>query len=239
MGKARTTLRLRSQARRLTRLPAEEVLLVHSALCLLFAGPLLYGKSFHPEWSELWRRARRWRLLDNPHLRMQLALMGSYVGDCRAHVAWLMDERARSHEITDTLCFTRRDVSPSLRDATARHIRGGRLPLGAALFEAAPASSVRHLVDYVRTCMRSPHHLESEGLTLMLLTWVDETSNLLCRLGERSLAFEEDIKSLALALRKLEHVQVMEKSRFWRLLDRTRAGPGRERLQALWRKAYL
>jgi hypothetical protein len=224
-------------ARRARFLDRDRLLVIQSGLMALFLGPAILNEHFEHGWRHLWKEAKRRGILDNPHLRMQLAIMGSYAGRCGPHVDWLMDPRLRSFDVADTLCYVRRDRSPLLLDQTAASIRGDT-PSDArwnALVESAPLSTWRRLADYVRACMRFKGHFSNEGLVLMVLCWVEDIAQrgLILREGDGS---SSEVRQLLAELRRIESVEILEKSRFWKVIEGTPDGPVRQRLVGLWKE---
>jgi hypothetical protein len=51
-------------------------------------------------------------------------------------------------------------------------------------------------------------------------------------------ALDEDIGALLVGLRRIERVQHIEKSRFFRLWERMPMSPARERLMRLWSQSF-
>jgi hypothetical protein len=212
--------------------PRDETLSVHAALTLMFSGPLAYGPAFETSWRQAWQRAEREGLLDNQHLRMQLAVMGTHVGQPGPHLDWLLEARSRPHEMADIYCFVRKDDSEDLLELNAKHIRGGEIDPLDALYPPKPLSTVRLVLRYVRTCMRDTSHFSNGGQALMLLYWVADVAR---HIGElQRVSSPEETRSIMDELRATEHVMLIEKARFWSVHDGLEPGPLRERLVELW-----
>ena len=226
-------------ARRTAGLDRDGLLVLHSVHAALSAGVLLAPKLFAQHWRDLWRDAGRRGLLANPHVRMQLAILGSHVGQTGPHVDWLCDARVHAFDLADTLCFVRRDTSEEILDQTAASIRGE--PVDSERWTSAlanaPTASWLRLAEYVRACTRFSGHISNEGQALMVLSWVEDIAQrrLILQQGDGS---DEAVRQLCRALRRIESVQTLSKSRFHRVIKRLRAGPVRDRLVYLWYDSY-
>ncbi len=217
---------------RLATLTRDEVLSVQAALCLMFIPAILQGSDWARHWKSAWSSARKRRLLDNPHIRMQLSIMGSYVGECGPHVAWLLDARSRNREMADAYCFVRDDVTTDLLEVNALNIRGEEVDPIRALYRPRPLSTVRRLLKYVRSCMREQMHFTNEGLVLMLLYYVRDVARHLDQL--RAVCAPGEVGMVQTELQVVERVMVLEKARFWRAHDTLEDGPARTALVEFW-----
>ncbi len=211
----------------------EETLSMQSAFCLMFAAAIAGGQRFGELWKQTWSDASRRGLLDRRHVRMNLAVMGSFVGHCHAHVEWTTDTRTRSHEMADIYTFVRRDEADDLLEMTANLVRGRPVDPRDALYPPKPLSTIRFLLRYVRTCLRDPCHFSNEGHVLMVLTWVAEAARMLDELRPSSEA--DEFRSGLDELQRTERVMQIEKARFWRVYDGVRETRLRERLAGLWK----
>ncbi|MBE7451357.1 MAG: hypothetical protein HS111_21400 [Kofleriaceae bacterium] len=213
-------------ARHLDQLDRDRLISLTTAFTALLLGPVACGAEFAEAWGSLWRRARRVGLLDRPWIRLQLAILGGYVGNSSPHVDWLLDPRMRPLDRLDTWLFTARGHA-NLLDVTARMIRGECVS-PELCFDARQRTQVlRALADWVKMCMRHGHHFQNEAQALMLLTCLEELP------ADTTFA-----PRLAHVLREVESVQILEKARFWQILERTPPGPARERLRELWTRPY-
>ena len=209
---------------------------VGTMLCTLFAGCVLHGSAFAPEWRSLCRAARRAGLLESRYFRLQLAIMGSWVDECGTHVDWLIDERNWSFEMADILAFVRRDVDTGVLAEDAERIVG-KAPATRSLDELAGPANIGQLATYVRTVMRQSQHFFNEGLVLMVLTWAEALARHLDAHGAAG-DLDEDMMRLAAGLAKIERVQQIEKSRFFRVWEPLSSGPVKERMVRLWSRSY-
>jgi hypothetical protein len=233
---ARGRERLFAIAPELEGLSRNDVLSLQSALMLMLIGPIVYRGAFEAHWRSTWSQAQRAGILDNEHVRMQLAVMGTYVGRCGPHVEWLLESRSRRREMADVYCFVRRDDGDDLLELSANHVRGLELDPLDALYPPKPLSTVRLLLRYVRTCLRDPTHFTNEGQALMLLYWIADVAK---HIGDlRRVATREELGKVTDELGATERVMTIEKARFWRIHDRLENGIVRRVLLDLWKTSF-
>jgi hypothetical protein len=220
---------------RIPTLDADGLLCFHGAVTGLLLGPVLRGRAFEPAWRELWKISQRRGILSNPYVRVWLAMMGSYVGHPGPHVEMLMDPRMRTLDLLDALYYARRDRSASLLDATTRMIRGEVVhpDTTSELLAEMPRSAWLRLGDYVRACTRMRSHFNNEGLILMLLSWVEAIARTGLILARQD-GTTRDVTALVGSLKRIESVQAIESSRFWRVVGRTADGPVKGALVSMW-----
>lgn len=224
---------LTQTARRLDPVDDGEVLRMHGALAGMHAGPVLFGSAFRDAWATVHTCARSQGLLDHPYLQMHLVLMGSYVGQWQAHRAWLDSPGNHELDIGHILLFVRRDGLPEIAKLQARLLRGQRVTAQSCLYSRRPWSTLSLLVDHIAGCLRETGHLESPGLTLRELGWVHTLRrDMASMLGGP--VRDGDRQGLENRLSKLERIQVMEKRRFWQMVDGPLPLELKERLSALW-----
>jgi hypothetical protein len=212
----------------------DELLCFHGAVNGLLLGPVLHGRAFEPAWRELWRASQRRGILVNPYVRIWLAMMGSYVGHPSHHVEMLMDARVRAMDLLDGLYYARRDRAAPMLLSSARLVRGeiwGERTQ--ELIAEMPRPAWLRLGDYVRACTRMRTHFHNEGLILMLLSWVEAMARTGLILARQD-GTTRDVAALVRMLKRIESVQAIESSRFWRVLGETPAGPVREALLSMW-----
>jgi hypothetical protein len=224
---------------RIPMLDADGLLCFHGAMNGLLMGPIWHPREFQSAWRDLWKACRKRGILGNAYVRIWLAMMGSYVGEPDAHVEMLMDPRVRSMDLLDGLFYARRDRSPALLRAAAGMVRGevvGAERTGDFIAEMPRAAWLR-LGDYVRACTRMATHFHNEGLILMLLSWVEAMARTGLLLAKEE-GTTRDVAALVASLKRIESVQALESSRFWRVLGQTPEGPVRERLISMWNASF-
>jgi hypothetical protein len=224
-------------SQRLVHLPDADVLRIDGALAGMHLGPVLFGPQFIEQWSHAFATMQRLGLLEHPYLHMQLNIMGSYVGEWRAHCEWLASPAHRELDAGRMYLFVRRDFSPEIAELHARLVRGDPVSARACLYSPRPWSTLNLLVDYIAGCLREPGHLESPGLTLMDLSWLEELDGQVARLADTP-AREGDWRGLKARLAKIDRIQVMEKRRFWEMVEGPLPLELRMRLLALWSQTY-
>jgi hypothetical protein len=222
---------------RLEQLEDADALKVHGALAGMHLGPILFGQAFAEDWSQAFAAAERCGLLERTYLHMHLCIMGSYAGQWRAHCNWLEDSAHRELDLGDMYLFVRRDALPDIAELQVRHVRGQPVRVLECLYATRPWSTLSLLVDYVAACMREPGHLESPGLTLMELGWLGQLRRQTSELASTP-SREGDRRGLHARLEKIERIQVMEKRRFWQMVDGPLPPALRARLLALWTDAH-
>lgn len=214
----------------------ERLLSIPGAVAGMFVGPLLFAGAFREQWAAAFTRATQAGLTANPYLRMQLSIMGSYVGDWRAHVEWLLDPGGRELEIGDMYLFVRRDFQPETLSIQLRHLRGIAVPPWECLSSRRPCSTLNLVVDYICGCLRDTAHLENPALTMMLLNGIDGVRREVLQ-PRPELSSDRERSGVIARLAKLERIQVMEKRRFWSMLEGLSCEDTRARLVELWQRA--
>jgi hypothetical protein len=219
--------------RRLDQIDDGEVLCVHGALAGMFMGPFLFGSEFLEQWTHAHERARTLGLLEHPYVRMQLTLMGSFVGHWQEHCEWLQKPENRDLDIGDMYLFVRRDCLPVLTQLQVSHIRGHVVPSQSCLYSRRPWSTLSLLLDYVAGRLREPGQMESPGLMLMALGWLQLVHQHMATLSDDP-ACDGNRRSLDSRLSKIERIQVMEKRRFWQMLEGPLPQDLKAQIAALW-----
>lgn len=220
---------------RLRTATTQTALHAYAPLAGMYFATVIFGERLGERWQAALARAEHEGMLDNPHLRLQLCALGSFVGRPERHIEVLLDDQTVRSELTDMFCFVRRDIGEPLFELQAAIMRGQAIDPLDCLFPTRPGSTVRHLADYALSCMRAPEHFNNAGLVLMVLTWVDAVRSHASQ-AIRSRAASEDTRAWKDVLRKIERVQVMEKGRFFDVVDPLPEGPTKQRLLALWRR---
>jgi hypothetical protein len=85
--------------------------------------------------------------------------------------------------------------------------------------------------------MRDTRHLESPALSLMLLYWLRDLQRDLRELPA-PLVTAADRQGILERLSKVERIQIMEKRRFWAMVDGLEPSPLRNELTALWNGSH-
>jgi hypothetical protein len=223
--------------RRAGQASVDEALQLQSLYAGFAPGFLLHGRHFADHWDDIWKLARRRGLLDNLHIRMQLAILGSYVGRCGAHVDLLLDPKARAFDLIDTLFYVHAGSGEQELQAIARYVRGEHLLPEQVLPPERARATWRRLADFVRSYTRLPGHFSSEGSILMALSWVEEIARRAEKLrssGPGEDRFAAESRQMLLWLKKIDSVQAIEKGRFWRVVDSLPGGSVKQRLLQLW-----
>lgn len=192
-----------------------------------------FGQSTTELWQVLFHYAKRSGALNNPYIRMWISLVGSYIGDCHAHLEWLLDEDNLPIEIGDVYCMVRKDTNDHLFKTQARLVRGEIFDSSECLYPKKPISTLCHLADYVLFCIRTPIHFYNESLILMVLIWIQHLREQIEILKHKNIS-KEEIGSLRNRLQKIERVQVMEKKRFFDVFDKLPSGPVKKKMEELW-----
>lgn len=214
-------------------LPQIEVLRIDSCLSCMYVGPIVFGPAFRGPWCDAYRTAQRDGLLENPHIRLLIAMMGSWVGESEPHIAWLLDHSLRDYDMAESYCFVRRDTGDDLFRTLAAVARGARLDPVQCLLPGRAAATVRGLIEYLLACLRDPSYLSSPGHLLMLLSGVEDAQRHVARMRrEGTVVCDEE--HLFDALRRFERVQQLEKRSFWSLCDELPEGALKARLLELW-----
>jgi len=224
---------LRALAESFAQLSYEEALRVNGLIVGMMVAPLLLGPACLDQWLAAMAVARQSGLLENAYIQMQLLLIGSFVGDWREHSGWLLDSRMRAVEMADIYLFVRRDFLPEIFELQVRQVRGEVLPARECLYTPRPCSTLNLLLDYACGCMRDTGHLDSPGLALMLLHWLKDLRQDLEALPP-SLVSPADRRGISDRLAKFERIQVMEKRRFWRMVDELAPSALQAELIELW-----
>jgi len=215
-----------------------DILRVNSALAGMYVGPILYGEAFRNVWQCAVAAMKRCGLFEHLYLRMQLAVMGAYAGDCEEHRRWLLEPENRNMEIADILLFVRKDVCVEIGAIQIELLRGRRVSLIDCLYPPRPMTTLKMLLDYVCSCMRSTEHLTNPTLALMVLTWLTAAPKLTNQLLATRDYSEEHVGFLE-RLKKVNRVQVMEKRRFWTMVDELEEGLLRSQLKHLWQSSAV
>jgi hypothetical protein len=224
-------------ARRVRELGLTDLLRLQSMLPAAFYGPIFFGEHFAPHWLSLRDELQRENLLDNPWMRLQVALMSMWCQRPDDHVRWLLDTSVRDVELADSYTFVRTDTLDDLYERCGELTRGDRPEPTRCLFPPRPLSTLSRMIDYVLGCMRDPMHFRNEGMVLMPLVWIDDIHTHLGEL-ESSGALGADLTALRTRLSRFESVQVMEKARFFEVVDRTADPTVRETLLRYWHRSY-
>jgi hypothetical protein len=218
-------------------LQSEPALRLNGIITGMFLAPVLLGAESVQVWSAALAQARQEGLLEHPYLRLQLLLMGSFAGEWRAHGDWLMEPENRQVEMADVYLFVRRDFGPDIFALQARQARGEIFAARNSLYPARPCSTLNLLLDYACGCMRDTRHLESPALSLMMLYWLRDVQRELRELPP-ALVTAADQRGILERLSKVERIQIMEKRRFWSMVDALEPSPLRNELTALWNSSY-
>ncbi|MEY2936022.1 MAG: hypothetical protein RL033_6771 [Pseudomonadota bacterium] len=218
-------------------LEAEPALRVNGIIVGMLVAPVLLGAESVQTWSAALVQARAAGLLEHPYLELQLLLMGSFAGEWRPHGEWLMHPDNRQVEMADVYLFVRRDFGPDVFALQARQARGEVFPARSSLYPARPGSTLNLLLDYACGCMRDTRHLESPALSLMLLYWLRDLQRDLRELPA-PLVTAADRQGILERLLKVERIQIMEKRRFWAMVDGLEPSPLRNELTALWNGSH-
>ncbi len=125
----------------------------------------------------------------------------------------------------------RRDFASEIGSLHVRQLSGSPVSATECLYATRPWSTLGWLLDYVAACLREPGFLESPGLTLMLLGWLRDVRTHAAALAA---AREADRRSLQTRLLKIERIQIMEKRRFWDMVDGDLSPDLRRCLLSLW-----
>ena len=205
-------------ARPFAALTRDEALRVNGLIVGMMIAPVLLGPACADQWSTAMAQARAAGLFENPYIQMQMLLMGSFVGNWREHSEWLLDPSKRPVEMADIYLFVRRDSLPEIFDLQVRQIRGEIFPGRECLYSPRPCSTLNLLLDYACGCMRDTGHLDSPGLALMLLHWLKDLRKELQGLSP-AIVSPLDRRSIEERLAKVERIQIMEKRRFWNMVD--------------------
>jgi len=211
----------------------QEALRVNCALAGMYMGPMLFGKSFRSVWRCALAAMKRCGLYEHSYLRMQLAVMGAYTGDCDEHRQWLLESGSQNMDLADILLFVRKDMRSDIDATQVSLLRGCNVSLVDCLYGPRPMTTLKLLVDYVCGCMRSTEHLTNGTLALMVLTWLASTPKLAIKLSATR-NFADEHAGFLERLKKVNRVQVMEKKRFWAMVDKVENGPLRNQLECLW-----
>lgn len=222
---------------RFSTLDTELALRLNGIIVGMLLAPMLLGSASAQTWSAALVQARQSGLLEHPYLRLQLLLMGSFAGEWRPHGEWLMEPGNRQVEMADVYLFVRRDFGPDLFALQARQARGELFPARSSLYPARPCSTLNLLLDYACGCMRDARHLESPALSLMMLYWLRDLQRDLQELPG-SLVTPADQRGILERLSKVERIQIMEKRRFWSMVDALEPSPLRNELTALWNGSH-
>ncbi len=212
----------------------DDAMCINAAIAVMFLCLILCENEIVGLWEGLFQKVKNSGYFDaNPFLRMQISLMGSFVDHSEEHVRWLMEPEHLALEVADAYCFVRHDLSEQLYAVYTRCVRSEIQSASEALYPPRPASTLIHLVDYCRTCMRNPGHFHRPGTILMLLVWIDEIVREFRRLEMEGIP-DSDAAGLRTALRKFERIQVMEKRKFWQVIDGMPRDDVQKRLIQLW-----
>jgi hypothetical protein len=221
-------------ARRGRSLDAEELAVLHATLIPLFSCCMIRGPAQREAWQDLWRELGRCGALDNPGVHAHLAGMGGFVGESGPSFALGRHPALMRADLCSALCLSRSDSSPELLGAITANLRGDAIEPDACLYAARPSSTIASLAGYIRGLMRQPSHFYSEGLILSLLRW---TSYIGTQVNLRQDGWSTDLTRLLRELRHIEQVQILEKSRFWHVIENTSHAETRAQLLQLWSQA--
>jgi hypothetical protein len=221
-------------ARRSQQLDAAGLAVLHASLIPLFAGSIARGPALRDAWRELWRELERAGALGNPGLHAHLAGMGSFVGESGPSLQMCKHPALVRADICSALCLARSDNSPELNRAISANLRGDPIEPEACLHSARPASTIASLAGYIRGLMRQPSHFYTEGLILSVLRW---TGYIGTSVNLRQDDWSTDIARLLRELRHIEQVQILEKSRFWKVIEGASDPETRALLVQLWSRA--
>jgi hypothetical protein len=222
---------------RLHQLDQVDVLRVYNTVALMYMGPLLHRHDFIEPWTALWDEATHRGLLNNPHLRIRLGVLGSWAGTDEAQIEGVFDESLRDAGLADAYCFVRNDTRDDVYASQAALIRGERVDPTSCLVPTHRSTTIRLLIDYVRASFRDSQHLRTAGQVLYLLTGLTYAEEHALRLKREGLIGSE-LDAVMVRLKGFGSVQLMEKRRFWQLCDRLPQGVTRDRLIQLWNRDF-
>lgn len=219
-------------------LSRDAVLRFNSALCLMYPGPVVHPAEFAGPWRDVWRTADAGGLLTNGELRARLALLGAWTGNDGPLLDAVFDTSLRPTALAGGYCYVRSDLRPDVFDRNAEIIRGTPIDPASCLLPGRPEATLRQVVDWARMSLREQNYLRTPGQALFLLSAIAQVCEHAAELSQRSVV-SLDGRDFAHDLRSFEHVQVMEKRRFWQLSDRLGDSAAKERLLSLWHKGYF
>ena len=223
---------------RVQSLPGLEPLRILNAVCAATAGAILFPDDFRGPVAELTRDARRLGILDNPLLRARLALLSAWAGDHTDLLDMLLDPDVTEMGLADGYLFVRRDVRPELFSASCEFLRQGTIDPERCMLSSNPGATIVQMLDYALNRLRDPLMLRGAGHMLLLLTAAAQTAQHARAMHERGL-LRDGLDGVRLRLARVERVQVMEKRRYFTLLESLPDSPVRERLRTLWEKSLL
>lgn len=222
---------------RLHLLEQVDVLRVYNTVALMYMGPLLHRHDFIEPWTELWDEAAHRGLLQNPHLRIRLGVLGSWAGTDEAQIEGVFDETLRDAGLADAYCFVRNDTRDDVYATSAALIRGEYVDPTSCLVPTHRSTTIRALIDYVRASFRDSQHLRTAGQVLYLLTGLTYAEEHALKLQREGLIGSE-LDAVMVRLKGFGSVQLMEKRRFWQLCDRLPQGITKDRLIELWNRDF-
>ncbi len=219
-------------------LSQDALLRFYGALCSMYPGPVVYGAEFAGPWNDVWRTADAEGLLSNGELRARLALLGAWTGNDGPLLDAVFDTNLRATALAGGYCYVRSDTRPDVFERMAELVRGSAIDPASCLLPSRPEATLRQVVDWARMSLREQNYLRTPGQALFLLSAIAQVCEHAAELSQRAVV-TLDGRDFAHDLRSFEHVQVMEKRRFWQLSDQLHDSAAKDRLLSLWHNSYL
>lgn len=218
---------------RISNASKEDSQVINSALCALLGFTVLFGEPFAECWRDAWRDAKSRGLLENPYLAMQFARMAAYVGEVGKSIEFLLTPGAQEVELANVYTFVRNDSTDQLDDLCVSMTQGQLVSPDECMLAGRTSSTLNHLMRYIRTTMRNPGTFNNPASVLMVLTWLRDVANRVKHASPGEYTAKE-LRSLKAELHKTEQVQIMEKSRFWNVVDSMPDGKAKTSVLQLW-----
>jgi hypothetical protein len=223
-----------SEGLRIPHIPTERLGIFNSLISISGALAVIHGEAYRARWRALWTKACESGAVNHPYLKINLAILGSHVGEGDAHMEYLLSREHNQLELADLLLFVRTDRSPELPELFARLVRNQPGELVDYLLPSRPAASLNRLFRFIRTTMRRKANFSSPSLVFATLGWAGAGIDLARELARDGVISERDRAVLERSLQAAEQVQVMEKNRFWDIVEQLPAGPLRKQVEKLW-----
>jgi hypothetical protein len=215
-----------------------DLLRFYSALALMYPGPVVHPQDFAGPFCEVWQAADSAGLLSNQELRIRLALLGAWTGNDAPLLDAAFDDSLRATALCGGYCYVRSDTRADVFERTAEIVRGSVVDPVSCLLPGRPEATLKQVVDWARMSLRESNYLRTPGQALFLLSAIAQVCEHAAELSQRSLV-RLDTRQFGHDLRSFEHVQVMEKRRFWQLSEQLQDSAAKERLLSLWHKEYV